>query len=94
MLILNGLQVKSGGHAFNKNFSSTTGVLIAMARFNETIYDAAKSTVTVGSGLRWDAVYNALDKHSVNVVGGRIQGIGVAGFTLGGGDCLLLFYDI
>lgn len=66
-----------------------------MARFNQTIYDAAKSTATVGSGLSWDAVYNALDKHSVNVVGGRIQGIGVAGFTLGGGaSCLSLFYVI
>lgn len=62
-----------------------------MARFNETIYDASKGTVTVGSGLKWDDVYNALAPHSVNVVGGRIQGIGVAGFTLGGGTaCITL----
>lgn len=59
-----------------------------MARFNETIYDAASKTATVGSGLKWDAVYNALANYSVNVVGGRIQGVGVAGFTLGGGKHL------
>ena len=33
----------------------------------------------------WDDVYSALAPHNVNVVGGRTSGVGVAGFTLGGG---------
>lgn len=30
-------------------------------------------------------VYAALAPYGVNVVGGRVSGVGVAGFTLGGG---------
>jgi len=33
----------------------------------------------------WDDVYAALEPHGVTVVGGRVPGVGVAGFTLGGG---------
>lgn len=56
-----------------------------MSRFSEVVYDAAAQTVTVGAGLIWDDVYAALEPHGVNVVGGRVSGVGVAGFTLGGG---------
>ncbi|KIK70828.1 hypothetical protein GYMLUDRAFT_235247 [Collybiopsis luxurians FD-317 M1] len=77
--------VKGGGHASNPGFSSTTGVQIAMYRFSDVVYDATENTATIGTGLIWDDVYNALAPHSVNVVGGRVTGVGVAGFTLGGG---------
>lgn len=77
--------VKGGGHATNPRFSSTTGVQIAMSRFSDVIYDAAAQTATIGAGLLWDDVYAQLEPHNVNVVGGRISGVGVAGFTLGGG---------
>jgi hypothetical protein len=33
----------------------------------------------------WDDVYAALEPHGVIVVGGRVTGVGVGGFTLGGG---------
>ena len=47
-------------------------------------------------GLVWDDVYASLEKYNVSVVGGRVSGIGVAGFALGGGayDALLNFYYI
>ncbi|KAF9449794.1 FAD-binding domain-containing protein [Macrolepiota fuliginosa MF-IS2] len=77
--------VKGGGHASNPEFSSTTGVQIAMYRFSDVVYNSTDQTVTVGSGLIWDDVYAALAPHGVNVVGGRVTGVGVAGFTLGGG---------
>ncbi|KAJ3746735.1 FAD-binding domain-containing protein [Lentinula detonsa] len=77
--------VKGGGHASNPDFSSTTGVQIAMYRFSDVVYDAASSTATFGAGLVWDDVYAALAPYDVNVVGGRVTGVGVAGFTLGGG---------
>ncbi|KAG2142419.1 hypothetical protein DEU56DRAFT_911114 [Suillus clintonianus] len=77
--------VKGGGHASNPGFSSTMGVQIAMARFSDVKYDAPSQTATIGAGLVWDAVYAALEPHGVNVVGGRASGVGVAGFTLGGG---------
>ncbi|KAJ6583298.1 hypothetical protein B0H10DRAFT_886542 [Mycena sp. CBHHK59/15] len=77
--------VKGGGHTANPGFSSTTGVHISMSRFSGVTYNKARGTVTVGSGLIWDDVYEALAPHGVNVVGGRVSGVGVAGFTLGGG---------
>ena len=45
-------------------------------------------TVEVGAGLAWGQVYTALESTGVNVVGGRAAIVGVAGLTLGGGDCL------
>ncbi|KAK0184506.1 FAD dependent oxidoreductase [Armillaria mellea] len=77
--------VKGGGHATNQGFSSTTGVEIAMTRFNEATYDSATQTAVVGAGQIWDDVYEILNAQGVNVLGGRVTGVGVAGFTLGGG---------
>ncbi|KAF8879383.1 FAD-binding domain-containing protein [Infundibulicybe gibba] len=77
--------VKGGGHATNPGSSSTSGVLIAMYRFSEINYKPESQTVTIGAGLVWDDVYAALAPHNVNVIGGRVSGVGVAGFTLGGG---------
>ncbi|PBK61214.1 FAD-binding domain-containing protein [Armillaria solidipes] len=77
--------VKGGGHATNQGFSSTTGVQIAMTRFVDVTYDQDTQTAVVGAGNIWDDVYDVLNARGVNVLGGRASGIGVAGFTLGGG---------
>ncbi|KAF8999251.1 FAD-binding domain-containing protein [Hymenopellis radicata] len=77
--------VKGGGHATNPGFSDTPGVQIAMYRFSQVEYDASTQTVAIGTGLIWDDVYAVLDRLGVNVVGGRVAGVGVAGFALGGG---------
>ncbi|KAJ7581443.1 FAD dependent oxidoreductase [Mycena floridula] len=77
--------VKGGGHTSNPGFSSTTGVHISMTRFNQVTYDSATETATIGTGLVWDDVYEVLNPMGVNVVGGRVTNVGVAGFTLGGG---------
>ncbi|KAF9078750.1 FAD dependent oxidoreductase [Rhodocollybia butyracea] len=77
--------VKGGGHASNPGFSSTMGIQIAMYRFSNVIYDSTSNTATIGTGLIWDDVYTALAPFNVNVLGGRVTGVGVAGFTLGGG---------
>ncbi|KAG9308232.1 hypothetical protein JVU11DRAFT_12250 [Chiua virens] len=73
--------VKGGGHATNPEFSSTEGVQIAMTRFDEVVYDSKTQTATIGAGLTWDAVYAVLEPYGVNVAGGRIAGVGVAGFV-------------
>jgi FAD/FMN-containing dehydrogenase len=57
-----------------------------MTRFNRTEYDAKTKYAIVGAGNAWDSVYKALEPLGRNVVGGRLPGIGVAGFTLGGGE--------
>ncbi|KAG1717771.1 FAD dependent oxidoreductase [Suillus paluster] len=42
--------VKSGGHATNPGFSSTTGVQIAMYLFSDITYDSDSQTAKVGTG--------------------------------------------
>ncbi|PCH36093.1 FAD-binding domain-containing protein [Wolfiporia cocos MD-104 SS10] len=81
--------VKGGGHASNPGFSSTTGIQISMSRFSGVTYDSESGTATIGTGLIWDDVYRALEPYGVNVVGGRVTGVGVGGFTLGGGYSFL-----
>ena len=74
----------------NPGFSSTKGVQIAMSRFNETKVNYTSGTVELGAGLTWDQVYAILQTTGVNVVGGRVAGVGVAGLTLGGGEYLTI----
>ncbi|KAI0310362.1 FAD-binding domain-containing protein [Amylostereum chailletii] len=77
--------VKGGGHTGNQGFSSTSGVHIAMTRFSDVQNNPSHGTVDVGPGLIWDDVYKALNGTGLGVVGGRVSGVGLAGFTLGGG---------
>ena len=71
----------------NPMFSSTTGVQISMSRFSNAVYNAGSHMADIGAGLIWDDVYAALEPHGVNIVGGQVSGVGVAGLTLGGGLC-------
>lgn len=61
-----------------------------MYRFSEVNYDADAQAVEIGAGLIWDDVYASLAPFNVSVVGGRVTGVGVAGFILGGGLCFLI----
>jgi FAD/FMN-containing dehydrogenase len=61
--------VKGGGHTANPGYSSTPGVHISMAQFNEVTYRNQTSTAIIGAGLVWDDVYEALEPYGVNVVG-------------------------
>lgn len=77
--------VQSGGHASNPGFSSTLGVHISLKKLNQIVLSADRKTVEVGFGLAWKDIYDALTPYNLNVVGGRVIGPGVGGFTLGGG---------
>ncbi|KAG2065901.1 FAD-binding domain-containing protein [Suillus decipiens] len=81
--------IKSGGHAANAGFSSTSGIQIAMYSFSDVVYDSAAQTATVGTGLVWDDVYTALEQYDVTVVGVKATGVGVGGVALGGGYSLI-----
>ena len=59
-----------------------------MIRFNDIKVNNNSRTVELGAGLTWGQVYAALEPTGVNVVGGRIPEVGVAGLTLGGGEYL------
>jgi UDP-N-acetylenolpyruvoylglucosamine reductase len=78
--------VKGGGHATNPEFSSTPGVHISLIRFNNIDIHEDLETVEIGAGLTWTDVYTYLVPKGINVVGGRLGSVGVAGYTLGGGN--------
>ncbi|KAK1752816.1 hypothetical protein QBC47DRAFT_63097 [Echria macrotheca] len=77
--------VMSGGHASNPGFSSTQGVHISLRRLNQVVLSSDRTSVEIGFGQGWMDVYKKLDATGINVVGGRVPGPGVGGFTLGGG---------
>jgi FAD/FMN-containing dehydrogenase len=56
-----------------------------MARFRDIVLNEEEGTVEIGAGLTWTEVYSYLVPKGLNVVGGRVDGVGVGGFTLGGG---------
>jgi len=76
--------IKCSGHTANPGFSSTTGVQVSMTRFSDIALDE-EGIVEIGAGLTWTDVYSYLIPKGINVVGGRINGVGVGGFILGGG---------
>jgi hypothetical protein len=57
-----------------------------MIRSNEIVLGKDEKTVEVGAGLTWITVCQYLVPKGLNVVGGRINSVGLAGFTLGGGQ--------
>lgn len=62
-----------------------------MSRFDEVFYDKDTTNVEVGAGCLWDQVYSTLadQEEQRNVIGGSAtQGVGVAGWLLGGGYSL------
>lgn len=78
--------VRSGGHSPNPGWSSIndTGILIDLQKMNRLTLSSDSAVVSLGPGLRWGDVYNALDPYGVSVIGGRIPHVGVAGLILGG----------
>ena len=59
-----------------------------MTRFNEIKVNTAAGTVEIGAGLTSDQVYKTLEPYNITVMAGRVPGVGIAGFTLGGGERL------
>jgi hypothetical protein len=57
-----------------------------MTRFNEIVIRKDNQSVEIGAELTWTNVYTYLVPKGFNVVGGRLNGIGVAGLTVGGGE--------
>ncbi|KAG2039794.1 hypothetical protein BDR03DRAFT_1008787, partial [Suillus americanus] len=82
------MKIKSGGHATNAGFLSTSGIKIAMYSFSNIVYNSTAQTATLGMGAIWDDVYIALEPYNMTVVGPKITGIGIRGIVLGGGTIL------
>lgn len=89
--ILNSLDTKfsirSGGHKQNPGYGSIgeSGVLVSLANLNTLYLSKDKTSIKVGSGNRWQSVYDYLVPQGLVAIGGRVGIVGVGGFMLGGG---------
>ncbi|KAH0606251.1 uncharacterized protein H6S33_003912 [Morchella sextelata] len=76
--------IRGGGHTANAGWANTKkGVLISLSELKTL--NAKSGYVEVGAGLHWEEVYEYLDARQLSVVGGRMTGVGVSGYLLGGG---------
>ena len=82
------LTTKAGGHSAAGYCLNSEGVVLDLADMNSISFSPAdKRQLVVGAGTRWIKAYDFLrDQQSpCTVIGGGCAGVGVAGFTLGGG---------
>ncbi|KAL7952723.1 hypothetical protein V8C34DRAFT_298716 [Trichoderma compactum] len=79
--------IRGGGKNLNPGFASVdgSGVLVSLANITTLSLSADGSSLSVGAGLRWDAVYDYVVPKGLVVVGSRYTQVGVPGFLLGGG---------
>lgn len=78
--------IRSGGHSSIAGAANIQhGVTIDLTNLNGVDLSPDQSTVSVGAGNSWDAVYSQLDGLNLSVAGGRTAGVGVGGLSLGGG---------
>ncbi|KAB8238744.1 FAD dependent oxidoreductase [Aspergillus alliaceus] len=78
--------VKSGGHMPNNGFASIQdGLLISTKNLDNVIYNDNDQTAIIGPGLSWEDAQKGLDGTGRTLVGGRLGGVGVGGYILGGG---------
>ncbi|KAM0548751.1 hypothetical protein ACHAPJ_009747 [Fusarium lateritium] len=82
--------VRSGGHGvFPDDSNSIGGVTVDLSRII-TVHDLGNSRVRVGTGLHLRDAYTKLEKLNLSAVLGHNAGVGVGGYSLGGGLSLLL----
>lgn len=79
--------LKSGGHNFNRGFSSTDGGILISFRpnMNYTKLLPGTDSADIGPGARWIEVMNILDQSNRCAVGGRVGDVGVGGYIPYGG---------
>ncbi|KAJ5109473.1 hypothetical protein N7456_006148 [Penicillium angulare] len=82
--------VKSGGHNPNNGFASIQdGLLISTKNLDQVDYNEDDQTAVIGPGLSWEEAQKGLDGTGRAVVGGRLGGVGIGGYMLGGGMSFL-----
>ncbi|KAH6961827.1 hypothetical protein BKA56DRAFT_647807 [Ilyonectria sp. MPI-CAGE-AT-0026] len=78
--------VKCGGHSRSPDDSNSVGgVTIDLRRLNTVTLSANNTSATIGGGANTYQVYSALERFNLSFVGGRVDTVGMGGFTLGGG---------
>jgi len=84
----NGLSVgvMATGHGVSQ---PADGVLVTTSRMDAVAVDPARSAATVAAGVRASALVRAAAEHGLAPLNGSSPGVGVVGYTVGGGVPLL-----
>lgn len=77
------IRVQATGHGVGT--AAADGVLVSTARMREVSVDPVRRTATVAAGARWSDVIEAASPHGLAALNGSSPGVGVVGYTLGGG---------
>ncbi|MGY1624372.1 FAD-binding oxidoreductase [Geodermatophilus sp. SYSU D00965] len=75
--------VLATGHGLQDDLAGT--VLVSTRRMDDVVVDPATRTARVGGGARWRQVIDAAAPHGLAPLSGSSSGVGVVGYTLGGG---------
>jgi FAD/FMN-containing dehydrogenase len=77
-----GIGVQATGHGIT---SACDGLLINTSRMREVVIDPERRTVRAGAGARWSDVIPVASWFGLAPLSGTSPGVGVVGYTLGGG---------
>ncbi|MGY1637489.1 FAD-binding oxidoreductase [Geodermatophilus sp. SYSU D00742] len=75
--------VQATGHGLVDDLAGT--LLVTTARMTELTVDPAARTARAAAGVRWRQVIDAAAPHGLAPLSGSSSGVGVVGYTLGGG---------
>jgi FAD/FMN-containing dehydrogenase len=84
------LSVKGGGHDYAGNTVAEGSLLLDLSPMREVRVDPVNRLATVQAGAAWADVDRATQAHGLATPGGTVSSVGVAGFTLGGGEGWLI----
>jgi FAD/FMN-containing dehydrogenase len=77
--------VRGGGHTlFSGAANIDGGITIDMRSLDTFALNEDQTVASLGGGAIWSNIYPQLVPHNLTVLGGRVPGIGVGGFTTGG----------
>ncbi|KAK8075472.1 FAD-binding domain-containing protein [Apiospora hydei] len=78
--------VRGGGHTLWSGAANMDGgVTVDMRGMSSLAVSPDQKMVSLGAGGKWSDMYPQLVPYNLTIAGGRVPGIGVAGFALGGG---------
>ena len=80
------LAVKGGGHGYAGHAVADGGLLVDLGRMRAVSVDPRTRTAAAQAGARWADVDAATQAHGLATPGGTVSSVGIAGFTLGGGQ--------
>jgi FAD/FMN-containing dehydrogenase len=80
------LSVRGGGHDYAGNTVGDGGLLVDLSPMKTVTVDANARRARAEAGATWSDLDAATQAHGLATPGGTVSSVGIAGFTLGGGQ--------